>query len=235
MAISIWPSAWRRKDAADEIAGYDNAELVGTVVRRTAALLNVPRIDDVVPGEILAPTLLAVAMAGADIAHVVDFGGAAGLHYLAAKQAFPMRRFRWAIVETPAMVEAATLGNDDLRFFTDIEDAASWLERIDIMHSNSALQYVDEPDAALDKLLGLQAPIMLWGKMMLAERREHFTQRSRLRENGPGFAPEGLIDRDVTYRATRVARADFLNAHIGRGYRLAWKTRETETYLFARP
>jgi putative methyltransferase (TIGR04325 family) len=234
MARPIWLSAWRGKNVAREIAGYDNSELVSTVIQRTSALLNVPRIDDAVPGEILAPTLLAVAMAGSNIAHVLDFGGAAGLHYLAVKQAFPLRQFRWAIVETPAMVEAATLGSDELRFFSDIENAAGWLQRVDIMHSNSALQYVDEPDATLDKIMGLQAPIMLWGKMMLAAQRERFMQRSRLRENGPGFAPEGLVDRDVTYHATRIARDDFLNAHLDAGYRLAWKARDTESYLFAR-
>ncbi len=76
---------------------------------------------------------------------------------------------------------------------------------------------------------------MLWGKMMLGERREHFAQSSRLKENGPGLVPDGLLDRPVIYDATRIVRSDFLAAHRQAGYHLAWKARGTDSYLFIRP
>jgi hypothetical protein len=45
------------------------------------------------------------------------------------------------VVETPALIKRATeLATDQLQFFTDISEAQTWLDRIDVMHSNSALQ-----------------------------------------------------------------------------------------------
>jgi putative methyltransferase (TIGR04325 family) len=231
----MWLNFWRSKNAND-IKGYENGDLVGLIVRRTAVVRDAPRIDDPVPGELLIPTLVAVAAAKAETTRVLDFGGAAGLHYLAANDAFPDRALRWAVIETPAMVEAASPLADGhrLRFFTDIAPALSWLEGIDVMHSVSALQYIAEPEAKLDQLIGLQAPVVYWGKLMLGEHRETVMQSSRLRDNGPGELPIGIPDRKVSYRATRIERAAFLEAHRRGGYRLAWKARDTDSYLFAR-
>jgi hypothetical protein len=36
----------------------------------------------------------------------------------------------------------------------------------------------------------------------------------------------------VTYTATRMPRADFLAAHRNAGYRLAWKAKDTNSFLF---
>src|SRR5579872_2289519 len=50
---------------------------------------------------------------------VLDFGGGFGLHYLRAKQEYPL--IKWAVVETPEIVtRASQLSTDALRFFADI-------------------------------------------------------------------------------------------------------------------
>src|SRR5260370_29784385 len=57
---------------------------------------------------------------------VLDFGGGCGLHYKLARRQSP--DIRWAVVETPAMLERASeLATEKLRFFTDISDAPKWL------------------------------------------------------------------------------------------------------------
>lgn len=230
----MWLNAWRAKTRATDIEGYQHSDLVGLIVQRTAALLETPRIDDTVPGELLAPTLLAVAAAKAPMLRVLDFGGAAGLHYLAAKQAFPAQAFRWAVIETPSMAGRATLADAELKFFTSCEAATEWLGVVDLIHSVSALQYLDEPEAMADRLIALAAPVIYWGKLMLGERRESFLQTSRLKDNGPGALPAGVADRKVAYRATRILRDAFLVAHGKAGYRLAWKARDTDSFLFLR-
>jgi len=227
---------WRTKGDVDQ-GGYRDATLVDVIVRKTCRLRDMARVDDVVSGEQLLPMIAGVAATGA--AHpvrVLDFGGAAGVHFLAAKAAFPARPMRWAVVETPSMVEAAAakLGNDELRFFADIAAAETWLERVDLMHCDSALQYVPEPETTLDALIGLAAPTMLWVRLMLANRRERFVQTSRLKDNGPGPLPEGIADRAVSYSAIRLPHAAFLAAHERAGYGLAWKARDTHTFLFRR-
>jgi len=227
---------WRRKPEAAR-RGYDDALLIEVIIRKTAALQGGGRrIDDVLAGETLLPTIAGIAAAGdSRPLHVLDFGGAAGLHYFVAKEAFPERDFRWAIVETPAMTaEAARFADDRLHFFTSIGDATRWLGEIAFVHCVSALQYVPQPEATLSSLLTLDAPVLLWAKLMLGERREAFTQVSRLRDNGPGPLPAGIADREISYSGIRLARGDFLQAHNDARYRLAWKAAETASFLFTR-
>lgn len=226
-------SFWRRRSASASL-GYNDALLVDVIIRKTAALRDGRRIDDILAGEMLLPTIAGIAAAGNDRPLcVLDFGGAAGLHYLVAKQVFPRRAFRWAVVETPLMTsQAARFADDQLRFFTAIDDAASWLGKIALVHCVSALQYVAEPEAILSSLLALSAPAIFWVKLMLAEQRENFTQVSRLRDNGPGPLPADIADRDISYEGIRVARRAFLAAHVDAGYRLAWKATATDSFLF---
>lgn len=166
---------------------------------------------------------------------MLDFGGAAGLHFFVVKQAFPQRDFRWAIVETPLMTrEAARFADDHLRFFATIDEAVRWLGQVALVHCVSALQYVPAPEAMLGQLLALRAPTILWAKLMLGKQREHFTQISRLRDNGPGPLPADIADRDISYAGIRIARRAFLQAHSDAGYRLAWKAAETASFLFTK-
>lgn len=228
-------SFWRRRQEAVS-HGYDDALLIDVIIRKTATLRDGRRIDDLLAGETLLPTIAGIAAAGSDQPLcVLDFGGAAGLHYFVAKQAFPQRDLRWAIVETPAMTaEAARFADDHLRFFTAIDDAMRWLGKVALIHCVSALQYVPEPEATLASLLALGAPTVLWTKLMLGEQREAFTQTSRLRDNGPGPLPGDIADREISYTGIRVARSAFLQAHRDAGYRLAWKAAENDSFLFLR-
>jgi hypothetical protein len=74
--------------------GYNDEALADLVVRKTKAIDPSRRIDEVAPPDFLLPSLFAVACSGD---RVLDFGGGGGLQYLAAMQAFPRRRLRWAI------------------------------------------------------------------------------------------------------------------------------------------
>jgi putative methyltransferase (TIGR04325 family) len=143
---------------------------------------------------------------------VLDFGGGCGLHYKeAALDA------KWAIVETPAMVQRAQeLATERLQFFTNIKTAQDWLGQVDLMHSNGALQYTQEPEATLAELVSLRAKVMLWKRVGLSTSEERSLQISNLRDNGPGKI--SIRDKLVTYPVTRISERSFLLAH--RGYRL---------------
>jgi putative methyltransferase (TIGR04325 family) len=230
--VSFWR---RRREPVNH--GYDDTLLIDIIVGKTAALRDGRRIDDVLAGETLLPTIAGIGAAGGDRRPltVLDFGGAAGLHFFVAQQAFPQHDFRWAIVETPSMTkEAARFADDHLRFFTSIDEAVRWLGQVGFVHCVSALQYVPEPEAVLNSLLVLGAPTILWAKLMLGATRETFTQISRLRDNGPGPLPADIADRDISYAGIRVARNAFLEAHSAAGYRLAWKAAETDSFLFVK-
>ena len=148
---------------------------------------------------------------------VLDFGGGFGQHFKCATPLSP--EVRWAVVETPAVVQrAAVFASDRLRFFTSVAAAADWLGTIDLMHSDGALHYAPDPMQALRKLCALAAKEMLWKRTFLSQtdRTEIEDQVSRLDENGPRVANErGLtVSRNlVRYRTTRIPEADFLAMH----------------------
>jgi putative methyltransferase (TIGR04325 family) len=219
----------------EPIAEYHDADLADVIVRKTEALLKLERIDSLIPGDLLLPTLLGVAAADGAPLRVLDFGGAAGLHYLAAKRAFPERRFRWAVMEMPLMVNrAAHLAGEELQFFSTIETARNWLGGLELLHSIGALQYNAEPIAILEGLLALEPRHALWAKLALGCERE--TQFSLLCEHGPGPIPSGITDRRLAHRLCRIDERAFRAAH--RGYRLAWRgtadENETSGFLFVR-
>jgi putative methyltransferase (TIGR04325 family) len=178
------------------IEGYEHDQLVETVLQKTKAY----RPEGTWP-----------LMAGASA--VLDFGGGCGLHYKLARLQSP--DIRWAVVETPAMARRASeLATDRLRFFSDISEAAGWLGRIDIMHSNGAIQYTPDPLAVLDALCGLKARQMYWQRVPFSGggiARE--IQSSYLGDNGPGTLPVGeeLI---VKYALTKIQEERFLDAHL---------------------
>jgi putative methyltransferase (TIGR04325 family) len=176
---------------SETLHGYENPELVETIFRKTIAY---------------RPTKPWPEMESAGT--VLDFGGGCGIHYKQANH----QTVRWAVVETPAMVNRAKiLETYHLKFFTDIDAATAWLGHIDAVHSNGAIQYTPEPLATVRKLASIGARRMLWFRLFLGEGTE--TQISRLQDNGPGHIE--IARKKVAYDFTRVSRSDFLAAHEG--------------------
>jgi putative methyltransferase (TIGR04325 family) len=180
---------------AETIDGYQHPELIDVVVRKTAAYQPSERLD----------------VAGART--VLDFGGGAGRHFKEAVNGAD--GLRWAVVETPAMVDRAKeLATDRLRFFASVDQAAAWLGAVDLMHSNGALQYVPEPMTTLRELCGLRAAAMIWRRVFLADRAETSTQVSRLSDNGPGRL-SGIGNKRIAYAFTTIAEPAFIDSHAG--------------------
>jgi hypothetical protein len=103
----------------------------------------------------------------AGVSSVLDFGGGCGLHYKLARRQSP--DIRWAVVETPAMLERASgLATEKLQFFAAISDAQKWLGAIDVMYSNSVLQYTPDPEDTLKRLCDLRARRMIWERITLS-------------------------------------------------------------------
>jgi len=217
---------FQRRRAPAISDGYNQAALAEAVARKTAALDTAKAIETWTLPESRLATVAALALSGD---RVLDFGGGAGLHFRIARHAFPSRPLRWAIVEMPAMVRrAAEMETVDCRFFTSTAAACDWLGPVDLMHAIGALQYA--PDA-LPEMVALHAPVMLWTKLRLGERRETGMQRSMLSANGPGPLPSDIEDTEVSYPFTQLSLRDFLAAH--KGYRTIWRDGD-RAFLFKR-
>jgi len=180
------------------IEGYKSEELIETIYRKTVAFQ--PTGD--------WPLV-------ANLAAVLDFGGGAGIHYKLARQQSP--GIRWAVVETSAMVyRASELATDQLMFFDDIEKAADWLGSIDLIHSNGAIQYVDDPIGTVKALCAAaRAAKMVWYRVPICDgAAKAEVQTSLLSDNGPGQMPTAK-DKLVKYERHWISESAFVAAHEG--------------------
>jgi putative methyltransferase (TIGR04325 family) len=221
------------------VTDYEAEDLTELVYQKTLAFNRIATLNLHERSERL---LLAVSMTSARNApgepcRVLDFGGACGAHYKLATLLFDDTAFRWAVVETPSMVlKARPLETEALRFFEDIASATAWLSKVDLVNSNSVLQYLTDPIQTTRQLLALLPGFALWERLMLSDGATHADkQRTMLFNHGPGAVPPGFRNRPVVNDIIRLSRADFLAAHEAQ-YRLRCSAEESgfSTYLFSR-
>jgi putative methyltransferase (TIGR04325 family) len=187
----------RLRPPTETIHGYEHPEVVQVVFQKTLAYKPDADWPDI---------------AGAKT--VLDYGGGCGRHYKQARS----DTVRWAVVETPAMVaRAKELSTDRLQFFTDISEAAAWLSDIDVMHSNGALHFAEDPEQTAKQLCSIGAERLIWDRMHLTTEGAPQTgiQTSHLVDNGPGRAPRGITNKAIEYGYTRIPTAKFIEAHAG--------------------
>lgn len=225
---------------ATPIAGYENEQLTELVYQKTLAFNRLTELDLGIGSErlLLAVSMALAGRAPAEPVRVLDFGGAFGIHHKLATLLFPEVEFRWAVVETQTILrKARSLETTSLKFFDDIASATAWLEEIDLVNSNSTLQYVADPLQTTVQLLTLAPKVVLWERLMLSNGATHAEQQWKmLFDYGPGATPSGFKDRPVRQNITRLSRADFLAAHET-AYILRCKAEDPGwflTFLFSR-
>ncbi|MCX6031984.1 MAG: methyltransferase, TIGR04325 family [Chloroflexi bacterium] len=162
-------SSWRA--AMADSTGYD-AEII--LAKTTAALLKIKNgaavyeRDSVLFDEIqyawplLAGLMWVAARSGGSL-NVLDFGGSLGSTYF-QNRAFlaGLREFRWNIVEQARQVETGKCWFEDehLKFYASVEDCLAETQPQVILLSG-VLQYLPEPHAILDELLGLTCDCLI--------------------------------------------------------------------------
>ncbi|MET4197519.1 hypothetical protein [Bradyrhizobium sp. LA6.12] len=200
------------------VQGYENPELVETIFLKTINY---------------SPDSDWPLVAGMNT--VLDFGGGAGLHYKVARRQCP--DIRWAVVETPAMVQRAKeLGTDRLMFFERIDQAADWLGTVDLLHSNGAIQYVPDALETVRTLCSVRPATLAWYRVPISEEIRREVQTSYLSDNGPGSL---LASREklVRYERNWISEQAFIQAH--EGFRITEQSpdpteRGTQQFRFAR-
>lgn len=136
---------------------------------------------------------------------VLDFGGGAGAHFwIAASLTDPAAIARWAVVETPNLVSAATSSDDRLSFHTAVEDAAATLGTVDLVFASGVIPYVPDPVATLTMLAGLGARVVFLTRTPLSpDGDDHvLVHTTDLSTHGPGAVPTPERDRPVSCPVT---------------------------------
>ena len=146
-------TSWEQ--ATSNASGYDSDEIFE---RTRAAALKVKNgeaayeRDSVVFDHVeytfpMLAALLRVACAKRGRLRVLDFGGSLGTSYRQFKAFCPgMEYLAWNVVDQPRIVECGKklFRNDELKFFTTIDDAVTD-ESPDVILLSSVLQYLENP------------------------------------------------------------------------------------------
>ena len=195
--------------------GYEDSDLIAVVRHKTQAYRDALGSALLTPDDACSLCALLASIQSPEI-HVLDFGGACGVHYFLARAVLPLSyALRWFVVETPAMAKAgASLATAELMFSSDLRHAAESLGRVDLLHISGSLQYASDPRRFLGQLLALRATHIVFNRLGLSRGPQDVVvvQESQLSENGPGPMPGGLRDRTVRYPATYLQESAFYDA-----------------------
>lgn len=194
-----------RLAAQDGQSGYESADLVSVVIEKTKRYRPTLPVD--------ANSLAAFLLSRAGPIHVLDFGGAAGAHYVLARAILPATQcLKWVVVETPEMSRRAQaeVGGHELQFVSTLNEARALLPHVDLLYTSGALQCVPDPREILRALLDVGADVMMLQRLALSRGKDVFTvHESRLGHNGPGPIPEGFKDRVVRYPCVFMRESNF--------------------------
>ncbi len=196
---------------------YEENDLVNVVVLKTKRFVADLETGPINLWHTSAYSLLALLnpISGSDtVVKVLDFGGAAGAHYFIARKFLDKKvKLQWVVVETPAMVKAASIfSNQELSFCDDLEKAVADLGQIHLVHSSGTLQCVDDPDKVLSSLVNVGSDWIIFNRLGLNEMDTDVItiHRSMLTANGIGSLPEGYPDKEVSYPFTFSSERKFL-------------------------
>jgi putative methyltransferase (TIGR04325 family) len=205
--------------------GYEETQLIRTVYEKTriyrdSLASQTPRVFDLSS----LRTLVGLSLAVTDRElNVLDFGGACGAHYFIARACMGDRvRFRWHVIETSKMAAVAKgLEDDQLQFFDSLPRGKEALEKIDLVFSSGALQYVPDPYETLGEMTQCGATALFLTRIGLTRHHVELItiQTSTLSTNGPGALPEGMPDGPVKCPVT-FARKDKVEDIIKKSYSL---------------
>lgn len=202
---------------------YEENDLVNVVYEKTrlyrdSLLIQHPFVSEIISLRTLIG--LSLSIRGSEL-NVIDFGGACGAHYFLAKTVFGERiTLRWHVVETPKMVSKAIgLEDGQLRFFDDLQKAKSGFDRVDLVFSSGALQYVPRRYEFLEQLIECRAANIFITRVGLSTLPKELVivQKSNLSANGPGPMPKGMRDGVVQYPVT-FARKDKFEKILSQNY-----------------
>ena len=189
-------------DKRNLIEGYQNDRLLELILfKNLQQRSNVNRIN------LDAQSFKTIASIGLGLRNksnfsVLDFGGGGGHHQFTAKKIFKDVQFDWTIIETERLAQMAgsLIQDEGLTFASDLNSLES-TKFYDLIFSNSALQYTEEPLDTLEKLLNLNFENLFITRIPLTNSNPFtYYQESLLSNNGPGVAGRDVEESTVIYK-----------------------------------
>lgn len=162
---------------------------------------------------------------------VLDFGGMLGGHYFLAKS-YLQHSFDWTVVETESIAKAGSeMGAPELKFIQDLGLVRD--QSYDLIFTSSALQYTSSPIENLKRLTELNSPHFLLTRsqwLNSATENKYFLQVSRLKDNGPGALPPGVVDHEISYPLVLAPKDQYLDVLKNRyGHQMQFRDQSGES------
>lgn len=217
-------------------AGYEEFELVETVFEKTKLIKDQMLNGNLPLSDAMTQSILAVftaLRAGEKRLRVVDFGGACGTHYFMVRPFIPLDvQLDWVVVETAAMVEKARFfETSELQFCNSLVEAKEKLKTIDFVHSSGALQYIPNPEFAIQEFVNFQPNYIFLNRLALSSGQIIITlQETLLSANGPGPLPGYLVDKLCRYPVTYFP-INQLEEMVSRNYQMKFRLAETKALI----
>jgi putative methyltransferase (TIGR04325 family) len=208
----------------NKIETYNNNVLVEHIVKRTD--LYRKKLQDTKEVSLMDLTILCLpGLCNLNSDSVIlDFGGAAGVHYDVFNTIYPHLKVKWLIVETPQMVKLGERANSDsLQYYQSISDVFTNFKHVDVIFANSSLQYTDAPIESLTNLLKLSPKFFFLVRTAMTSSKAFTTiQKSSLKSNGPSVTDTLKEDRDVMYQINVQSEEEYSSAFSNK-YKLVFK------------
>lgn len=144
---------------------------------------------------------------------VLDFGGACGATYFTISKLLGKNyKLDWAVIETQMMCKyGKNLENEELKFYSDVQEAKKSMPEIDFINVSGSLQYVDQPYRFLDIILDNNSKFILFSRMCfsLGEKDIITVQKNMLNWHGKGELPEGIKNKELKFPFTVIRKTEF--------------------------
>ena len=211
------------------IHAYDNRLLAEVVSKKTQVYVNNSS-EKVLPNSNYLSLLTAFHSLD-ETRTVIDFGGAAGIHYFLSKPFVPSLK-SWTVIETKAMVEQQEQNTEEKLKFCTIDDFCYDDFDCDLLYLSSALQYVEDPIQTLNQLIRIKPKLILISRTPFNQKdsKAIFTQTSKLSSNGPGPLPEKYKDCRIQYEVN-VPNYSQVVELLEDEYSIQWTCSENEEML----
>ena len=205
---------------------YDNYLLAEVVTKKTELYIAQRNAKNFPNSNYLA--LIAAMKTDVSISNIIDFGGAAGIHFQLVKYLFPNLN-SWNVVETKAMVEVNKRQSDPILRFYTLEQGEELKINCDLLYSSSSLQYTNNPIETFKRLISFNPKHILISRTPFSNVKEEkkFTQYSSLSQNGPGPLPAPYVDSKVSYEVNIPILSDVMEV-LSEKFEIQWITKENE-------
>jgi putative methyltransferase (TIGR04325 family) len=133
---------------------------------------------------------MALHRVNSPVFRVLDFGGAAGVHFFLAKRMFPGVVFDWRVIEAEGVVKAARDGihEPELQFFDSLTDQIG--QSFDFVVTTDTLHCIEQSLQVVDILTAFKAPALLINRTGISEGDDLFLRFTR--QANPPERAQGL-------------------------------------------